>query len=169
MKLTNYMRDAFINSVMDDVPKTGFGEDVRKLVHDDIVAQMPPAAQKAYKDKASRDWVRVESYTFGAFSVSVPTNTGRYGNPPTLTKDAEAKLDEFKKAAREQKEKLENLRSRLKSAAYGCTTRKALAELLPEFEKYLPPEDGAASRALPVVANMVTDFVKAGWPKKKAA
>ena len=27
MKLTNYIRDAFINAVMADVPKTDFGED----------------------------------------------------------------------------------------------------------------------------------------------
>jgi hypothetical protein len=39
---------------------------------------------------------------------------------------------------------------------------------LPEFEKYLPEDEAQAVRALPVVTNVVADFVKAGWPTKKA-
>ena len=59
------------------------------------------------------------------------------------------------------------LAEKLRAVAYSVTTRKALAAALPEFEKYLPPDDAAAIRTLPVVANVVADFVKAGWPKGK--
>jgi hypothetical protein len=54
----------------------------------------------------------------------------------------------------------------LKSVAYACTTRKQLEEALPEFSNYLPEEEAKAARDLPVVVNVVADFVKAGWPKK---
>ena len=53
------------------------------------------------------------------------------------------------------------------SPALGASTRKGLADALPEFEKYLPADEPAAVRSLPVVANVVADFVKAGWPKGK--
>ena len=45
--------------------------------------------------------------------------------------------------------------------------RAAFVAKLPEFAHYLPAEDAPAGRSLPVVANLVTDFVKAGWPKDK--
>ena len=41
--------------------------------------------------------------------------------------------------------------------------------MLPEFEKYLPADEQKALRSVPVVANLVADFTKAGWPKDKAA
>ena len=38
---------------------------------------------------------------------------------------------------------------------------------LPEFAKYLP-KAVAKTDNLPAVANLVADFVKAGWPKEQA-
>ena len=46
--------------------------------------------------------------------------------------------------------------------------REALAAMLPEFEKYLPSETPALDRTVPAVANVVTDFMRAGWPKGQA-
>lgn len=42
---------------------------------------------------------------------------------------------------------------------------KALRAAMPEFAKYLPEADKAPDRSLPVVANVVSEFTKAGWPK----
>jgi hypothetical protein len=47
------------------------------------------------------------------------------------------------------------------------STRKALVDLLPEFEKYLPADEAKAIASLPAVANVLSDFVKAGWPKNQ--
>ena len=60
---------------------------------------------------------------------------------------------------------MRSLREKLHGCAYAVTTRKALVDLLPEFEKYLPADDASVCRTLPVVQNVVSDFVKAGWPK----
>ena len=72
-------------------------------------------------------------------------------------------------AEKEQEGIRASLKSQLKSAAHSVTTRKALAALLPEFEKYLPADEAAACKTLPVVQNIVADFAKAGWPKGKKA
>jgi hypothetical protein len=70
--------------------------------------------------------------------------------------------------ARATRQTISDLQEKLESVAKSCTTRKQLAELLPEFEKYLPDNAPAASRAVPAIANLVTEFTKAGWPKAKA-
>jgi hypothetical protein len=59
------------------------------------------------------------------------------------------------------------LQNKLEGAVIAYTTRKQLAAALPEFEKYLPPEEAKGSN-LPALANVVTDFIAAGWPAGKA-
>jgi hypothetical protein len=66
-----------------------------------------------------------------------------------------------------QVEKRKELRSKLQATADAVTTRKALIDLLPEFEKYLPADEAKAVATLPAVANVLSDFVKAGWPKNQ--
>jgi hypothetical protein len=78
-----------------------------------------------------------------------------------------AQLRDWKALDAAQRKQREELESKLGGCVYSVTTRKALVSLLPEFEKYLPADDTAALRPLPVLANVVTDFVKAGWPKNK--
>jgi hypothetical protein len=63
----------------------------------------------------------------------------------------------------------DTLSAKLQAAANSVATRKALVELLPEFEKYLPADEGAACKTLPAVANLLADFSKAGWPKSATA
>lgn len=166
MKLTNYIRDAFIKSVMADVPFVDYTEQARKLVQDDIFSQLPATIQKAFKDSATRAWVRVCTYEYLGFSVAVPSNVGEWtNNPPSLTEAGRTALAQIRSLYKEQETSRKELSARLRGAAYGCNTRKALAELIPEFDKYLPPEEEKTCRSLPVVANLMTDFMKAGWPK----
>ena len=48
MQLMNYMRDAFISAVMQDVPSIDHTEAIRKLVYEDLVSQLPPEVKKVY-------------------------------------------------------------------------------------------------------------------------
>jgi len=68
------------------------------------------------------------------------------------------------KSAEQERQRVA-LRDKLKRAAASFTTRKQLAEAMPEFEKYLPADEAAAIRSLPAVTNVVGDFQRAGWPK----
>lgn len=164
MKLTNYIRDAFIRAAMDDVPKVEYSEEIRKLIHAAAVAEMPPAVASAYKKHP--DWFNLAGRNIDEWSYTyLPIPAEK----PFKNKIVFECIKELIVKSQRQASQRDDLRRKLKGIAYGCTTRKALAEALPEFVKYLPAETGPAIRNLPVVANVVSDFVKAGWPKGKAA
>lgn len=86
----------------------------------------------------------------------------------SLKPEALSKITVLGDEALAQKRRRKDLEAKLSAAAESCTTRKALADLLPEFAKYLPEDEAAACKTLPAVANIVADFTKAGWPKAKA-
>ena len=168
MRLTNTIRDAFVRAAMNDVPAIKYEDEAHKLVRDDAIAQLPPKVQAIAKDKALVGYIRTSHHWFGRnsfCSVSV------VGPEYKMTEKVAKRVAELVEMHQAQVEVFDGLRSKLNGAAYAVTTRKALAELLPEFEKYLPVDEVTANRSLPVVANIVADFAKAGWPKdaKKAA
>lgn len=160
MRLTNTLRDAFVRAAMQDVPSVDYQEQMQKLITDDAVAQLPPKVRAIYQDPNLRHFVNT-TYAYRYGSVSIPCSSDGY-KPTDATSAAYKKLDEAKDAQSARRNELER---KLKSCALACSTRKALADMLPEFEKYLPADEAAACRTLPVVANVVSDFVRAGWPK----
>ncbi len=164
MRLTNTIRDAFIRSAMNDVPSVDYTEQIRKLALDDIVDQLPEPVRKIWNDTKTRCYIETTWGNFGGVSVTHPCD----GHRAKLTSQGEKKLAVVIEKQKAQKELHDALRQKLRSAAYACSTRKALAEMLPEFEKYLPADEAkAAAVNLPAIANIVTDFVKAGWPKNQ--
>lgn len=166
MKLTNTIRDAFIRAAMDDVPKIAYDDQQRKLITDDAIAQLPPKVRAIYNDTNLRYYLNT-NYAYKFSSVNVPCVSSDKYAPKEITLKEYDRLQALKEA---QETSLTVLRNKLRGCAYACSTRKALVTMLPEFEKYLPADEVAACRTLPVVANVVADFVRAGWPKgsKKA-
>lgn len=170
MKLTNTIRDAFVRAAMADVPTVDYQEKTIKVVMEDAVSQLPPKVRAIYKDKELSSFVRHKDRYFGNAYAQVPCG----GNDFKLTNDAAKKFSDLKEQSEAQEKRNRELTQKLHAVAYSVTTRKALVDALPEFEKYLPADDAAACRTLPAIANVVSEFVKAGWPKdqkpvKKAA
>ncbi len=165
MKLTNYMRDAFIRAAMQDVPSIDYMEQARAFLQAESIEQLPPKVRAIAKDKNLRHFLN----TAGCHVDSVGYISVLCGRGDDFKPSAEAreKLSAISADAAKQKKTESELRSKLKAVAYSASTRKQLAELLPEFVKYLPADEATAIRSVPVVANVVTDFVKAGWPKGK--
>lgn len=163
MKLTNTIRDAFIRAAMSDVPNVDYSEKTIKVVLDDAVSQLPPKIKALYKDKDLNHFVRCKSGYYGIAYVQVPC-CGEF----KLGNDAAVKVAELKAAHDAQDARNTALRFKLKAVAYSVSTRKALVTALPEFEKYLPADEAAACRTVPAIANVVSDFVAAGWPKGKS-
>lgn len=166
MKLTNYIRDAFISSAMNDVPSVDYDEKYRTAVLTDAIAQLPLEIRTIWQNPKLMGYL--ETHTVYPISrvggVEVPTlNQHTF----KLTPAGQKLCETLNNARIAQATQRTGLKQKLRSIAYSCTTRKALAEALPEFVKYLPAET-ETSRNLPVIANVVTDFVKAGWPKEKA-
>jgi len=172
MKLTNYMRDAFLKRVMEDVPSTEYDEEIRKALVDAALALLPDKVRPLWKNLDLRGYLHTTTINAGGVSATVPIEdipeyARRIDKREQITSAAGVvKLGELKRA---QEASRGALRKKLYAVAYSVTTRKALADALPEFEKYLPADEPAALRSLPVVANVVADFVKAGWPKGSKA
>lgn len=165
MRLTNQIRDAFISGVMRDVPSVDYSEQIRKLLCEDIEAQLPPAVLAIYKDKALCGYVNKSWSSFDTgVSVTYPWSDNI---TPSITAPTREKVAELGRLSKLQSAARNDLQRKLKNVAYSVTTRKALVQALPEFEKYLPEDEAKAVRTLPVVQNVVADFVKAGWPVSK--
>lgn len=159
MKLTNNLRDAFVRAAMADVPKVDYTEKARDLIN---------KLNKEYQVKAKIDKVDIMRLASSYLNVA---SQGVYVwgltdiEYATLRADPEVKkLNDLHEAQRKAHRELE---TRLAGAIAGCNTRKQAVEALPEFEKYLPEDAAVAMRSLPAIANVVTDFVKAGWPKNQ--
>lgn len=162
MKLTKNLREAFVRAAMADVPTIDYREQLQKVVTAAAVAALPPVVAAAYKQFP--EYIETKAVWIASTYFYVP-GTDSFVIPDDVKQEIE-RLNALNDA---QNEMLSALRTKLNAAAYSVTTRKALADLLPEFEKYLPADERAATLNLPAVANIMADFVKAGWPKGKAA
>lgn len=171
MKLTKYMREAFVRGVMNDVPKVDYQAQADAMVRKAVRDAMPEGLRKLVDQGGEAlDWLKVSQISVPGHSLSsvrtyCPESGGhdflKFKNPNVWSQ-----LTEINRLAGQQGEQRQALQNKLTGAANSVTTRKALAELLPEFEKYLPADTPAATRMLPVVVGVVDDFKKAGWPGK---
>lgn len=165
-RLTNEMRDSFIRRAMADVPGVDYEQKIRDAVNKAVHVALPKEVKKLLADDATKGFIR----TSGA-SVDGEKYVSFYELPSCgrdwLQKVADDAAAPFLKPWKEQAERDEALRSRLRSIAYHCNTVKKLADALPEFAAYLPKDEHEAIKTLPAIANVVADFVKAGWPKGK--
>ena len=160
MKLTNTLRDAFVLAAMQDVPSVDYSEKITAVAIKAAVEKLPPKVRAIWNDKELRGFVVTDRHWLaGSLVVCVP---GKDHEVDKVVRDAAAPLVALDV---EQRKSRESLQTKLRSVAYACTTRKALLDALPEFEKYLPADEAAVNRSMPVVAGVVTEFVKAGWPK----
>lgn len=174
MKLTNYIRDAFIESVMNDVPSIDYDEQITSLIMKKAVERLPKPVQALWKSEATKVFVVTGQCRVGGHdAVSIGGVPGfddwgskLMGATPEESKAFFAQFDELLAKRKEQKDRRHDLRAKVRAVAYSSTTRKALLEKLPEMEKYLP-EEGEKASQLPVVANLLGDLVKAGWPKSE--
>lgn len=163
MKLANNIRSAFVIAVMNDVPQVDYREQAQKLLIADAVAQLPPKIRAIYNDQSLRHFVqRKQEYALHQY-IHVP------GPEYARSEAVAARLAELLQLHDDQDAKRAELRNQIRAIADTSSTRKQLVDKLPEFEKYLPVDERAAARSLPLVANVVADFVKAGWPKDKPA
>lgn len=167
MRLTTTLKDAFINSVMADVPSVDYTEQKIKLIQAAANNAQPPLLKKFIKDNPSMvEWLGSVRYYSSKGCVYV-TIRGCQATETTLDGNIklQGQLNDLHQKQVIQSDTRKGLQKKLQQVVTGCNTRKQLLEALPEFEKYLPKET-EPSRNLPAIANLVSDFTQAGWPKK---
>jgi hypothetical protein len=168
MRLTNYMRDAFIAAVMNDVPEVDYGrefERVVRLVNQEQFEREFPGL--LYSVALNSPWFRRSHYHpgIGGFpSAALIGPTEAISSHPRVREC----IRDIKEKAEAQRTKRGALKASLRGVAYGATTRAALAKALPEFEKYLPREAARPTSDLPALAGVVAAFTQAGWPAPPA-
>jgi hypothetical protein len=166
MRLTKSDKDAFVLAVVQDIPKIDYQEQVRALVYEDSIAQLPAKVQPIARDKALSHYLETGSYwrtSFGSIRVFEARGTSF-----TLSKEVQAKVEKLCELHNEQEKRLDEARAKLRGAIEPCTTLKIALERLPEFEQYLPKQQ-EKTVYLPSIANLCADLSKLGWPKDKAA
>lgn len=162
MRLTQYMRTAFIKAVMDDVPCVDYEAQAAKVMMEYAASKLPPKVKAVWNDNATRGYIDVKWARCCGFNADVPD-----GAVPPEDSATYRELERLRKLKSQQDETRSALRNKLRAAAYSVTTSKALIDLLPEFKKYIPADAQPPDRTVPVVANLVADLVAAGWPKDK--
>lgn len=165
MRLTNTIREAFVRSVMNDVPFIDYEEQIRSLVNKKVEAiHKSVGIQKIDTERLTSIYISIrgtEGKRYSSTSVYVK------GLTASEQRGIQSDLDLIALADNEyaQAESRNALRKKIDYAIKACTTRKQAVEALPEFEKYLPEDEAKAMRSVPAIANVLSDFVKAGWPK----
>jgi len=174
MRLTKYQREAFVRAVLNDVPKIDYESAVRKLVSDDNIAHLPEKIKAVAIDPKTRDYLRSSYYHTSIFlgvRISVGTSiiegSERNWKPSPA---AAVKIQEMMKQWAEQQWRVTELEGKVSRAIWSVMTIKQAKATLPEFVKYLPeePEKGKSPNLpAPIIANLLADLSRAGWPKGK--
>jgi hypothetical protein len=171
MKLTNQLRDAFVRAVMGDVPYVDYKEKVQELIEDAIRDQFNKSYGTDLYNRLDQDGWFESNYFYpldnmGTFYIKAPDAWCDLNNRAfDGCRDELRKMEEL---YRDQVKTRRELETKLEAVAKSCSTVKQLHEALPEFAKYIQDE-APPSKNLPAVANVVSDFVKAGWPVQRPA
>ena len=172
-RLTNNMREAFVAAVMADVPTIDYEQQIRDVVNKAYAAALPAPIKKVLADPECAAFVLEVSVTL-RHTEGLPT--GKYVSFRLHAPNHDWLKNIAVNAAKPllvqwcaQEDRLLALRQSLATAAYATNTTTQLAEAFPEFAKYLPQTEAEGTRNLPALANIVTKFVEAGWPKGKRA
>ena len=166
MRLTKTDKDAFVQAVMDDVPKVDYDEQVRSLMNkwgfEALPADLQPMVKK-YPEYFDSHYIYTPANCTGVQVMAPPD--WAYGGFKGKEPEKYAQLVEIGQKAKEQEIAHNALRSKVRGLIESCSTLKSARERLLEFEKYLPADrDGHGTTNLPV-ANTLADLVNAGWPK----
>lgn len=164
MKLTNYLRDAFVTAVMADVPCENYQEKAEALVRQDAYEKLPAKIKAIYDDKELRHFISTKYYGFNRFHFHSITVHAEDTYEPS--QDVMIKLNELNELHKAQLLRNDELKRNLENAIYSVTTVKNARELLVDFADYLPDET-KPTKQLPAISGLNEAFKAAGFPKDK--
>lgn len=161
MKLSKLTKQAIVRAIWNEVPEIDYK--ARKVVIQAALVELFTPEVKAVYEKQPGALKAVycsplSSYAGGSSDMSYED---RHVTVADLT---EEQIDSVLEPYTEEDRARVEARNKLVDLIMGCSTRNRLVKLLPECEKYLPAAE-STDRSLPVVANVIADMTKLGWPK----
>ncbi len=170
MRLTKSDKEAFVRSVMDDVPQIDYDEQARSLLtkwgQESIPESMRPfiATHPQYFYAV---YIHTPAYLNSVHVIADPN--WQDGGFKKQEPEKYAQLLELSELARAQALAHDDLRRKVSGIIATCSTLKTAEERLPEFKKYLPANRGGSGLANLPVANVLSELMNAGWPKGQEA
>lgn len=155
MRLTNTIRDQFVNAVMRDVPASTN----KAKAHVRCLDEMYDALREHSIDP--KVFEKIIELGFARRSTHWVSGLGELPCP----EDVAPVLDDLVSAAAAESEKVQDVRKQVRALAYGCTTLKQLREAAPDLVKYMPTDETPkVDRTVPVVQVDIMGVLKAaGW------
>lgn len=154
MKLDKWQKQGIVTAIMDDVPRKSDEQRVEE-VQAAMVKAMSAPIRRLYKTNPNalkQVWLTSIIRDFGGKHIIC----------------GDAKVEDVVKIFEEEIEARNTVKRNLTVIVEGCSTLKQLQAALPEFVKYMPTE-AQPTKNLPMLANVVADLTKMGWPKGKKA
>lgn len=150
IKLTNFIRDAYVEACMSDVPKPDY-ETLRKEAQDLLYKAMSPAVRKVYREEPS------------ALKYETFSELADRGYAKLII--ADVKWSEVLAPVLEKAGARTRVRQQIRTQAYACKTGKQLEEALPQFAHHVPKPD-QPTPCLPVSTKFAEDLKALGFQPK---
>lgn len=150
MKLTNYLRDAFVRSVMQEVPAIDY-DLLAKQLQDALYSGMSADVRRVYRKTPNA--LKVQGFWFSG---------DRYQRKSVV---GDADFDLIFPQYNAVPNARDDFQHKLKKAVNGFTTVKQVRDAYPELAHHLPDEK-VPTKNLPAQANLIAELVLLGWESK---
>lgn len=192
MQLNKAQKAMIINKIMEDIPRTNYGEVINGIVQAKAYELMPAEVKVVYDNEDTRRFLsKRHCVAYGDYAGGIgyvywgakTTHDTLYVNRPhyndddgELTKELLAEVrvavDKAVRRAEEQGKARNSMREKLYTMLVGIRTLKQAKDMLEvELHKYLPvepPKDDtqkAAQASTALVPYVVANLREMGWPK----
>ena len=150
IKLTNFIRDAYVEACMSEVPKPDY-EALKKEAQDLLYRAMSPVVRKVFREAPNA----LKSDNFSELADRGLTRLIL----------ADVKWSEVLAPVLEKAGARTRVRQQIRSQAYACKTGKQLEEALPQFAHHVPKPDQPTAH-LPVSTKFAEDLKALGFQPK---
>ena len=161
MRLTTKSKDALVEAVMSDIPKTDYHAQIEQIIKREAFALLPTEIQNLPTDLINAFVSRQYFMAFIGLSVWLFCDKDEVIFDILREKlQADNVYKELCDKAVSQRETLRKIKTEVKQAIESCSTYKQVRERYPEFAKYLPTvSDVPNPPAVPVIEHLKA----AGW------
>ena len=155
MKLTNYMRDNFIDKVLGSLTKIDYLSQAQEILNKDAYNKLP----KVLQDKSIQHYLESKFiYIDGVRCMGRFQIRNKEYEP---SDEIKIKVNELHILFESQRDKRETAKQQLRAMIYGVTTLKAAKEVLPDsLHLYLPIEQEKLSNSFALVTTELMNNLK---------